>query len=494
MKVFGLNTVYDPDGKHALWLVVGKLLLVMSLGTLCLAVYPVVVNMAALGCIALIFLNLLINEDYFAFVIIVFFSNHYIFGNDKGGLFNLAALLAMLAYNLFWKKAPLFKGKSSFGKIITFLLMVLIYCQLLSLLNNFRAETSSKIASMVIFLALTTLLFQMSKIRIREIDFIRFFQVLALFTAFNLLVSLNQKYNFMPIQLALIPTWDADAEFQYDIFRCTGTFFNFEAYAEYSLSMIILLLPGTLSGSFKRIGTWFYSLAIAIIFMSVFAIVLSVTRSSFFLMPLAIIIILVSQAGRIKASSAMPFVGVLVVGLIVNMFIPLIDFSTFIERSKEMQISHLSDITSGSEINRGDIFAFAFKKIERTKGVIGEGYFTNQPDYSTVHFDTPHPVIGDYHNLYLGMVVFWGYGGAVSFTLLFVITLFLGISTYRKYKDRASPFKLDLLLGFNILFVFFLINQYKIIFLRESNYAVMIFILLIMYSSIIHEIKQESIE
>ncbi|MBW4890158.1 O-antigen ligase family protein [Mucilaginibacter sp. HMF5004] len=494
MKIFGLNTVYDPDGKNALLLIVGKLLLVMSLGTLCLAVYPSVVNMAALGCIALIFLNLLINEDYFAFVIIVFFSNHYIFGNDKGGLFNLAALLAMLGYNWFWKKAPLFKGKSTFGKLITFLIMVLIYCQMLSLLNNFRAETSSKIASMCIFLALTTLLFQMSKIRIREIDFIRFFQVLFLFTAFNLIVSLNQKYSFMPIQLALVPTWDRDAEFQYDIFRCTGTFFNFEAYAEYSLSMIILLLPGILSGSFKKIGTWFYSLAVGIIFMSVFAIVLSVTRSSFFLLPLAVIFIVISQFGRIKAKSVMPFLGVLAIGIALNMVVPVIDFSTFIERSKEMQISHLSDITSGSEINRGDIFAFAFKKIARTKGVIGEGYFTNQPDYSTVHFDIPHPIIGDYHNLYLGMVVFWGYGGAVSFTLLFIVTLFWGFTTYRKYKNKASPFKVDLLLGFNILFIFFLINQYKIIFLRESNYAVMIFILLIMYSSLIHEIKQEAIE
>ena len=494
MKILGLHTVYEPDSKKALLLILAKLLLVMALGTLCLAVYSPIINIIALGGIVLIFLTLLANEDYFAFVIILFFSNHYIFGNDKGGLFNLAAFLAMLGYNWFWKKAPLFKGKSTFGKVITFLLIVLIYCQIFGLLNNLRAETSSKLTSMCIFVVLTVLLFQISKIKVREQDFIRFFQVLFIFTAFNILVSLNQKFGFIPIQLTLIPTWDRDAEFQYDIFRCTGTFFNFEAYAEYSLSMIILLLPGILSGSFKKIGTWFYSLAIGIILMSVFAIVLSVTRSSFFLLPIAVFFIIIGQIGRIKVGSLVPFLGVIVLGAALNTVFPIIDFSTFINRSKEMQINKLSDITSGSEINRGDIFDFAFKKIARTKGVIGEGYFTNQPDYSTVHFDTPHPVIGDYHNLYLGMVVFWGYAGAVSFTLLFLVPLFFGFTTYRKYKDIASPFKLDLLLGFNILFIFFLINQYKIIFLRESNYVVMIFILLIMFNSLIHEIMQDATE
>ena len=494
MKILGLDTIYEPDSKKALLLIVAKLLLVMALGSFCLAVYSPIINIIALGGIVLIFLTLLANEDYFAFVIILFFSNHYVFGNDKGGLFNLAALLAMMGYNWFWKKAPLFKGKSTFGKVITFLLIVLIYCQMFGLLNNSRAETFSKLTSMCIFVALTVLLFQISKIKVREQDFIRFFQVLFIFTAFNLVVSLNQKFGFIPIQLALIPTWERDAEFQYDIFRCTGTFFNFEAYAEYSLSMIILLLPGILSGSFKKIGTWFYSLAIGIIMMSVFAIVLSVTRSSFFLLPVAVFFIIIGQIGRIKVGSLIPFLGVIVLGAALNTVYPIIDFSTFINRSKEMQINKLSDITSGSEINRGEIFDFAFKKIARTKGVVGEGYFTNQPDYSTVHFDTPHPVIGDYHNLYLGMVVFWGYAGAVSFTLLFVVTLFFGFTTYRKYKDLASPFKLDLLLGFNILFVFFLINQFKIIFLRESNYAVMIFILLIMFNSLIYEIMQDAIE
>ena len=494
MKIFGLNTVYQRDGKNALLLILTKLALVLMFGSFCLAVYSPVINIIALGGIAAIFLTLLANEDYFVFLVILFFSNHYIFGNDKGGLFNLAAVLALAGYNWFWKRATLFSGKSTFGKATTFLVIIIIYCQLIGLLNNSKATDVSKITTIGIFIGLIVLLFQLSKIKIRDIDLIRFVEVLFVFTAFNLFISFNQKYNFMPIQLALIPTWEVGAEFQYEIFRCTGTFFNFEAYAEYSLSMIILLLPGILSGSIKKISNRFYSICTSIILMSIFAIVLSVTRSSFFLLPLAVFFILIFQGSRIKASSIMPFLAVIAIGIFLNTIVPIIDFNTFIERSKEMQISHLSDITSGTEINRGEIFDFAFKKIARTKGITGEGYFTNQPDYSTVHFDIPHPIIGDYHNLYLGMVVFWGYVGAISFTLIFLFTIFRGITTYKKYQNKTPSFKIDLLLGFSILFIFFLINQYKIIFLRESNYAVIIFILLIIFSSVINEVRQEAVK
>jgi hypothetical protein len=466
-----------------------KLAIICILGNFCLTAYNPAINLLAIAGIVFIFVKTLVIKDNFSLIIQLFFANHYVFGNDKGGLFNIAALIAMLIYNLSGRQMS--GSRSSFGRSFNGLLLLLFACQLLSLTANTHAGLMGKVGGMLSFSGIILLVYQLSKVPVRKADIIRFIYILFVFNLFELGVSLNQKYGFIAVNSPLIPR-ESNVEYEFDIFRCMGTFIDFEAYAEYSLSLIALLLPGIISGSFRKVNLKFYYMTIGIVIIAFLAIVLTVTRSSLFILPFVILFILFSQYKKVKLKAVMPFVIIIAIGVMANIKLKIFDISSFIERSQEMKIKSISDVTSGSEINRGEIFAFAFEKIRRSKGLIGEGYFTNPADYNTAHFDTPKPVIGDYHNLYLSVIVFWGGVGAAAFLAIFLFTIYKGTQA-RKHKN-ITAFDSDILLGFTTLFIFFLLNQYKIIFLRESNYTVVVLIFLVIYRGLIKKVTSSDIK
>ncbi|WP_345952718.1 O-antigen ligase family protein [Mucilaginibacter sp. PAMB04168] len=482
------NTV-NPKEHESVIHVGAKVFGVCFLGTLCLTAYSPVVNLAAFGAIVLVFLNTLLKKDNFSLLIQLFFANHYVFGNDKGGVFNIAALLALGFFGL--SGHQVFKGTSSFSRSFKGLLLILFAFQLLSLTANVHASILGKLGGLMSFSGIILLIYQLSKIPVRKSDIIRFVTILFFFSMFELVVSLNQKYGLIGLSTPLLPM-EKNIEYENDIFRCVGTFVNFEAYAEYSLSMVALLLPGIISGSFREVSKKFYYMTVGITIMSVLSIILTVTRSSLFLLPFVILVILLSQYKRMKLKAIVPYLLIIALGVGINFKIKIFDISSFIERSQEMKIKSVSDVASGNEISRGGLFAYAFEKIKRSKGLIGEGYFAHPDDYNTAHFGVPNPPIGDYHNLYLSIAVFWGIPGAVAFILIFILTIYRGIIA-RRIKNIA-PFDADLLLGFTTLFLFFLLNQYKIIFLRESNYTVVILILLVIYNGIIRKVKSPDLE
>jgi hypothetical protein len=473
-------------------IVLAKIAMVCLLGSFSLGAYNPAVNLLAVIAMIYVFTSSINKGDYFSFMMQLFFANHFVFGNDKGGLFNIVALFTLFVLNLSGKKFS--PNPTSFGPGVRFLIVVLFLFQIIGLTANLNATFVAKLSGLASFSGMILLIYLLSTIKITKLDLIRFIQVLFFFSIYELIVSLNQKYSFIHFNSPLLPKQSDGDDFQYDIFRCMGTFINFEAYAEYSLSIIALLLPGIISGSFKKISMKFYGMTVGLVVISLMSIILSVTRSSFYLLPFVVIFIFFTQGKKLKFSALAPFLIAIVAFLLLNTQFKFVDFAAFTERSKEMNITSLGDIASGNEINRGDIFAYAFKKIERTKGILGEGYFTTPFDYYAVHFGKRKPDVGDYHNLYLSIVVFWGIPGALAFLMIFFTSIYRGFTTLKNNKKTISDFDRDLLVGFNTLFVFLLINQYKIIFLRESNYALVIFILLLMYLGLIRKINSPEVK
>ena len=169
-----------------------------------------------------------------------------------------------------------------------------------------------------------------------------------------------------------------------------------------------------------------------------------------------------------------------------------VDVNIFMERSANMDLEHMSfkDLLSGSEMNRGEIFDYAFKKIDQSKGLIGAGYYTKEENYVIAHFDRINYLPTDYHNLYLSSIVLWGVAGAVALVLFFFISIRQGIKLFFQYRYEKN-YAIDLLLGFTALFIFFMINEYKIQFIRTPNYFVLIFLYLILYRNLMKNISTE---
>jgi O-antigen ligase len=432
-------------------------------------------------------LNTLIQKDHFSFFVQLLFCNHFLFGYETGGLFNIAAMLSLISYYIMYNRHAL-QTDSLFGRTGYTFFLILLASQLIGLVANNRIGISDQIFSMTVFTLMMVTVYSLSKIKVEYEDYVRFIYILFFFTCYNLIVAINQRIFFT--NLPFFPVGDPNAEFELDLVRSGGALLNYEAYGEYSLSIIALLLPGILSGRLKRKSVKLFLASLSIIIISLFAIVLSGTRSSLLLLPFVIIFILYSLGKRLKVGYVIAFFALSVCAFFVNLQYEFVDINIFMERSASMDFEHMSlkDLLSGSEMNRGDIFDYAFKKLNESKGIIPAGYYTKEVNYVVAHFDRMNYLPTDYHNLYLSCFVLWGVLGGTTLLLFFFISIYQGMKVYAR-KKHIDDYSLDLLLGCNTFFLFFMINEYKIQFIRFANYFVLIFLFLILYRSLIKNVN-----
>ncbi|PWU05181.1 MAG: hypothetical protein C5B52_00110 [Bacteroidetes bacterium] len=470
-------------------LILVKLAISFILGNFCLKLYPVPVNVAAFAGIFIMLFDSLRRKDGFSFLVQVFFLNHFITGNEFGGVFNLAAVFAIVMSEVVYGKRGAF-GVSSLNNATKIFLGILLLCQFVAMIGGDKFGMSQRALGFIIFTALVTLVYFLSKVSFELEDYKRLFYLLFIFSLFILYVSFNQRLNFSGSNF--LPNYNADADFEFDFIRSGGTFLNYEAYGEYSLSMMVLVIPGLISGSFWKEDVKLFFACVGIFAISLVGVILSGTRSSFFLLPLAVVFILFWLGRRMQPLLLLLFAAFTISAYYVNQQYQLIDLNIFEERSANMDLQHLTfgDLLSGSQMNRGDIFGYAFNKIGQSGGLVGEGYYTKVEAYKMTHFDSATYPIIDYHNFYLSSIVLWGFAGAIAFVAIFILTIISGISLYAK-SSIVRGFHTDLLLGFNTVFIFFMINQYKIQFIRECNYMIVILTMLLIYKSLIKTVRQE---
>jgi len=462
-----------------------KIAAAVVIGPFTYSIYSLPVTILALLSIIFLFYISLHQKNYFSFLMQLFICNHFNYGYEIGGAFNLAATIALIAHLFIHGKS--FFAETSFNKPTIFMIVVLCIVEVLSLANS-NTPTGLLISSSITFFNFFFLLFYCSKIRLDESHYVKIVQIIGIFFIYMFANALNQRYNFFHSPYEFFPNLGEDIVWELDIPRSAGTLGNFEFYAEYSISVIALSLPGILSGSFKKVSIWFFFFTILVSFLGLFAIVLSGTRSSILLLPVLIVMAILFLGKRISVVNiGLGVVGVVVL-FIVNDSYNFFDVEVFSKRSEQVNMNSLSlkSIMSGKDMNRGDIFEYGFKKIERSGGFFGDGYFTKRDQYITAHFDKARTDgIPDYHNLYMSAVVLWGYLGAFVLLFLFFSSIIRGFLLYFKLKSYNN-YLVDLLLGFNLLFLFLMINQFKIQFIRDSNYFMVTLILLGFYNSLIY--------
>ena len=469
-----------------------KIAVQIVLGQFTFSIYPFPVVIGSITVIAGLFFLSLYRGDYFFFLMQLFICNHFMFGYENGGVYNMAATVVLLGYLGFYNNR--FLPVSVMSKTTISIIVALVIIQMISVLNNGNAF-GIKISAVLIFCNLMFLFFYSSKIKISEDNFYSFLKITGVFFIYSFCIALNQKYSFFYSPFAFFPSLDPNAEYEYGILRSVGTLGNFEYYAEYSVSIIALLLPGILSNSASEKKITFLYFCCTIVFVGALSIFLSGTRSSILLLPLVVLMVCLFLGKRLKIRIIIRASIAISVFMIINSGLHLIDFDVFSKRSQGVDMKKLTiaKIISGEDMNRGPIFAYGINKALNSSLFYGEGYFTNRAEYVRVHFDNMGTdVIPDYHNLYMSAIVIWGYLGAILVLGLFLETIIRGFRLYFRLR-HLNHFMVDLLLGFNILFSIFLINQFKIEFIRDANYFLLILILLSFYNSLIYLLKENSV-
>ncbi|GAB3912964.1 hypothetical protein GCM10028803_56500 [Larkinella knui] len=462
-----------------------KSILIVILGSLSFPNMNVIGALSILP-IAILLLNTLMKGDPFSFVIQLFTGAHFTYGKQIGSVFLIAAGIALILWTILFNKRKFKNQLTSTGKKYIFLLCVILFIQVLSILFYRDFEFDKKIISILYIILITQFVIYFSGISISEIDIKRFVYCLFLTCLYSVIVSINQFSSFLPTN-SLWPTYDENAIFEKEIFRNSGTFLNYEIYAEYSLSIITILLPGIVSGSIKKYNTRLHYIAIITVALSLYSIILSGTRSSLFLFPICTLIVLYRYRNKINKTTFIAIFVAAVVGYLTPDITKILNLDSFILRNDSLENTTLDKVMTGEAINRAATFSYGLEKIQNKLKdgtlLIGEGYYTFRDEYRDIHFDKSGIEFPDYHNLYMSLIVIWGIGGAWAFISIFILSINSGIKAYKKIKNTNSIYS-DLLYGFNLMFIFLMINQLKIQFIRDSNYLFLIMILLVIYISL----------
>ncbi|QPH39936.1 O-antigen ligase family protein [Pedobacter endophyticus] len=483
-----MNKIKETSGSVASILL--KIAAQAVIGQFTYTKFPLPVVVLALLLVIFLFFISLYKKDYFSFLMQLFICNHYTYGYEIGGTFNLAATIALVAYLLNYGSS--YFAETSLKKPILLLTVIFLFIQCCSLIYS-RTPTSLKISSAACLFNFFFLFYYASKIQLDADKYIKIIQVTGIYFCFMFVNALNQRYEYFLSPFDFFPNVGPNATWELDIPRAAGTLGNFEYYAEYSISLIALCLPGVLSGSYSKVSKKFMFFCIGLLGLALLAIVLSGTRSSILLLPFLVILTIFLLAKRTSFKNLAIGAAGVTLFFIINSIHTIVDFSIFTKRSEEVDMKHvtLESVMSGKDMNRGEIFAYGFEKMQKANLFLGEGFFTNRNQYVITHFDKIDPNgIPDYHNLYMSAVVLWGYLGALILIFFFFFSLYRGFRLYFKLK-KQDFFLVDLLLGFNLLFLFFMVNQFKIQFIRDANYFMLTLILLAFYNSLIHLLSKK---
>ena len=462
-------------------------------GSFTYAIYPPPVNAAAFGLMVGFFYYNLHKQDLVSFFIQLLIGNFFVYGLKFGGNYNLSAFAAIVFYTAINGKITFLQSSILDMAVKTALS---IWC-VFAFISTFGGNVFPFDIEIQNFFAFGLMLFTFffaTRVRFTEDDFYKFIITISIFSGYEFLVAVNQKYVLYNSPFPFFPTIDASIEFYMGIVRSVSTLNNFEAFAEFSMSLITLLLPGILSGTALKKSKSFYYLSLVTIVLCALSIVLSGTRSSILLLPFSFLTICLFLGRRLKIRLIIFMAFTMAVLFAANSQFKLIDLDVFSERSEGLEVDQitLSSMLNGESMNRGGLFPYAFEQVKKT-GIVGRGYFVTGNEYRAVHFKKGEmdDGIADYHNLYMSSYVMFGAIGCIAMMFIFFYSLARGWRTFWQLR-RKDHFLLDLLLGFNVLFFYFLINQFKIQFIRDINYFTIIMLLLSLYISLTWLLRQDA--
>ena len=472
-----------------------QLLLTVSILILCgsftYATYSPPVNAAALSLIVGLFYYSLQRNDPISFFIQLFIGNFFIFGNKFGGNYNIAALSAVVFYTAINGRISFLRPSTLDGSSKTALLIWIVF-DLLSVTGGNHFPVFIEFQNFFAFCMMLYLVYFVSRIPFTPDDYYKIIVAIAIFFVYEFLIAANQKNEWYSSPFPFFPSTDKSIEFDMGIVRSGSTLNNFEAFAESCVSLMCLLIPGILSGSLLKKSKPFYYFGIVSIVLALMSIVYSGTRSSILLLPIAIAGSCFMLGKRLNLKFIILFIVAVGILAVANVALKFVDLSVFEERSEDMDNISVTSVLNGDALNRGGLFPYAFKQMGKTNGFFGRGYFVSPDEYRYAHFANQGNLfdgISDYHNLYMSSFVMWGPIAFFAMMFLFFHTMYKGWKTY--WAARHQPkFTIDLLLGFNLLFIILMINQFKIQFIRDINYFTVIMLLLALYSSLTSYVQQ----
>lgn len=488
--------VHLRDERLRKLLLFSLLQLMLAHGALTTFLPVVLINVGfVLFIVLLIYLRFREAVNYFDMFLVIYVLSHFNVLQAKGGLGPLVGFV-MLVILLFGKHG--IQENMRIRSRVNLLVGCLFFLNVLGWFFKPTMDASETLLGcfsyagyVAMFLLASGLKFDLPRIGF-FIKIIVFMAVYESCIALNTYLGLVKTGFFIPFPAAS----------RFGSVFCEASFNHSELFGEWSLLLFLFLLP------FLAANKLYYNVSrrtvLIGVFFSALNVFLSGSRSTFALMLFGGAIVYFSAFTVF--SERMKFVRLtnyllLGMGFLFILWAPLnlgyvIDrFDSDKGEKEQIEVESLSwnSLVTGEGTPREGAFIYFFKRYETEKDTwMGHGFGT--PNYNrTAWFGTLETRRADYHSLYLTIIITYGWVGAGIYILIFFYTIWKLYRMIRLVNKSDAYVKQYFypLLGFLLMFVFMLINEYKISLMRVATYHMITWMWLGLAHALIFTVQKE---
>ena len=324
------------------------------------------------------------------------------------------------------------------------------------------------------------------------------FTVVTLISIFSFLAALNQKFVFYDTNWSLLGgRANTSVSMISTLYfgRMPSLLADYELFAELSLLIFIVtfcVIMDRRTMKFFDLGNMPYILLV----FSVLNMFITGTRAAILLVVLFIIAfsLIRFRAYLSKTAGKLILIGIIAIPGVL-LFGKQLGVDQIIERFKLINIQNITveNIRTGEKLNREIVYRIGYKRLAEENWLIGFG-FGREEGNSMAWYGTGLSAyrghIRDFHSLYLSIPMIYGWIGSFAYI---VLVLYISFILFRKYLTSQNSPLSGIVLGFAFMFLFFLMDQYKINSLRFYNYHFLIWILMGLALSVFNQ-KPRTIE
>ena len=444
---------------------------------------------------------LLIRRDTFGFIILVYISSHFSYGDSHGGLFNISAFVVLAVYLATNRVREISQQRDN---VMFAVLLVFILWNVLGWGMKNPVPMIPRLEGIAAFFGFVLIFYLASNVLITKERFRLFLNVTFIMVFYQFMVALNQRYGLVGWNSPLVGGYIETGKLVTAVTEyapTSGTLRHFELFGEYGALLTCLLVPFLSSSSTQRELRFGSNRIVVMIFICLSFTVLTSNRAAAILSVLAFVLYYLIFPMQIF-SSIDRFGRQIRVILVIALLVPLI--GTFIGLTQLGEdFSSLSDkefstesIVSGESINRGGLITGGLMRIKQESWWVGYGYGvprSNRWAWFGVDPEKKEAVVSDFHSLYMSLPMVYGWIGSFAFLSMIVITATRLFRVSLKYRKRKS-FLVVLAVGFTMFWFIFLVDQYKISILRNTNYQMIFWIWLGLSNAVFKTIRNEKRE
>lgn len=404
-------------------------------------------------------------NDFFSFIMVIYFINHFNYFNGYGGGFNIVAFFSILLFIILKKRMPL--ELKIDNKLLTILISILLMSSILGWFFNFVGEKHHLVISVTSFFGIILLLIVTTRLFISKFRIVTFLKLNLVLAGYSIIVSTINYLGILSSNSPMLPIRNIIDNQGLDM---GGVFGSSPVYGENSMIMVILFITFLLFNKNQLLSV--KTLIFGIIF-SFINIIFSASRSALILSLIGLLLIIIFQYKIIRISikkQVLTIFTVFFISLISILFARMLGLNYIFERLSNFEDQYYHSggsgltfdrFTDGSVFGRKESFYLGIERyFSKDSWLIGYGWNTSDNNRYAFYTDTA-VLQGSAHSQIFAVLFLLGWIGFFAYYCLYFISIY---KSFRLSGSKISGLYHNRLLAFafSLMMLMFIINEIKV--------------------------------